>query len=108
MVTAIVPHVGGPILPPGVPTVLIDFLPAATLTSMAVCVGPPDMIIMGSLGVMIGFLPAARMLDPTVHGGVIMMGSFTCIIGEIGTPSPGAAGLGGIASGLVASGAAML
>ena len=108
MVTAIVPHVGGPILPPGVPTVLIDFLPAATLTSMAVCVGPPDMIIMGSLGVMIGFLPAARMLDPTVHGGVIMMGSFTCIIGEIGTPSPGAAGLGGITSGLVASGAAML
>ena len=104
MVTGIVPHVGGPILPPGVPTVLIDMLPAATLTSMAVCVGPPDMIVMGSMGVMINFRPAARMMDPTVHGGMIMMGSPTCIIGEIGTPSPGMGGLGGIVSGMVASG----
>jgi uncharacterized Zn-binding protein involved in type VI secretion len=61
MVTGVVPHVGGPILPPGAPTVLIDFLPAATVTSMATCVGPPDMIVMGSLGVMINFLPAARL-----------------------------------------------
>ena len=51
----------------------------------------PDMIVMGSLGVMINFLPAARLGDPTVHGGVIILGSFTCIIGEIGMPSPGAA-----------------
>ena len=104
MVTAIVPHVGGPILPPGSPTVLIDMLPAATVTSMATCVGPPDMIVMGSLGVMINSLPAARLLDPTVHGGVIMMGSPTCIIGEIGIPMPGLGGLGGIMGGLVASG----
>jgi uncharacterized Zn-binding protein involved in type VI secretion len=60
MVTAIVPHVGGPIIPPGQPTVLIDFLPAATVTNMLTCVGPPDMIVMGSIGVMICFLPAAR------------------------------------------------
>jgi hypothetical protein len=62
------------------------------------------MIVMGSLGVMINFLPAARMLDPTVHGGMIMLGSLTCIIGEIGTPAPGMGGLGGIVSGMVASG----
>jgi uncharacterized Zn-binding protein involved in type VI secretion len=105
MVTGVVPHVGGPILPPGVPTVLIDFLPAATVTSMATCVGPPDMIVMGSMGVMINFLPAARLLDPTVHGGMIMMGSPTCIIGEIGTPAPGAGGLGGVAGGMTVSGA---
>jgi uncharacterized Zn-binding protein involved in type VI secretion len=105
MVTGIVPHVGGPIIPPGQPTVLIDFLPAATVTSMATCVGPPDMIVMGSMGVMINFLPAARMGDPTVHGGVIVLGSFTCIIGEVGTPSPGAGGLGGVMGGLAASGA---
>jgi len=104
MVTGIVPHVGGPILPPGAPTVLIDMLPAATVTTMAVCVGPPDMIVMGSMTVLINFLPAARMLDPTVHGGVIMMGSPTCIIGEVGIPLLGLAGLGGIVSGLVASG----
>src|ERR1035438_9054257 len=63
MVTVLVPHVGGPILPPGAPTVLIDFLPAATVTTMATCVGPPDVIVLGSMGVMINFLPAARMGD---------------------------------------------
>ena len=104
MVTVLVPHVGGPILPPGAPTVLIDFLPAATVTNMLTCVGPPDVILMGSLGVMINYLPAARMGDPTVHGGVIILGSPTCIIGEIGAPSPGAGGLGGITGGLAASG----
>ncbi len=104
MVTGVVPHVGGPILPPGAPTVLIDFLPAATVTTMATCVGPPDVIVLGSMGVMINFLPAARMGDMTAHGGVIVMGSPTCIIGEVGTPSPGAGGLGGVVAGLMASG----
>lgn len=104
MVTGVVPHVGGPILPPGAPTVLIDFLPAATVTTMATCVGPPDMIAMGSTGVLINFLPAARLGDQTVHGGVIVMGSPTCIIGETGSPSPGAGGLGGVVAGMAASG----
>jgi uncharacterized Zn-binding protein involved in type VI secretion len=104
MVTGVVPHVGGPILPPGVPTVLIDFLPAATVTDMATCVGPPDVIVMGSTGVFINFLPAARLGDPTAHGGVIVVGSPTCIIGEVGSPSPGAAGLGGIVGGLTVAG----
>jgi uncharacterized Zn-binding protein involved in type VI secretion len=81
MVTVLVPHVGGPIVAPGCPTVLIGFLPAARVTDMAVCVGPPDMIAMGSTSVMIGFLPAARIGDMTVHGGVIVMGEFTVMIG---------------------------
>jgi len=68
------PHVGGPILPPGAPTVLIGGLPAATVGSMCTCVGPPDSIIMGSMTVMIGGKPAARMGDPTAHGGVIVGG----------------------------------
>jgi len=106
MVTVLVPHVGGPILPPGAPTVLIDFLPAATVTSMATCVGPPDVIIMGSTGVLINFLPAARLGDPTAHGGVIILGSPTCIIGETGSPSPGGGGAGAIAAGLVVAGVA--
>ena len=76
-----VPHVGGPIIPPCCTTVLIGFLPAARVTDMAVCVGPPDVIIMGSTSVMIGFLPAARIGDNTVHGGVIVMGCPTVIIG---------------------------
>ena len=81
MVTGIVPHIGGPILPPCATTVLIGFLPAARITDLALCVGPPDMIVMGSTTVLIEFLPAARMGDSTVHGGVIVLGCFTVIIG---------------------------
>jgi len=81
MVTGIVPHVGGPILPPCCPTVLICFLPAARVSDMLTCVGPPDVIAMGSTTVMIGFLPAARMGDITAHGGVIVLGAPTVIIG---------------------------
>ena len=81
MTTGVVPHVGGPILPPGVPTVMIGGMPAATVGSMAVCVGPPDSIIMGSATVMIGGIPAARMGDSTAHGGVITAGLPTVVIG---------------------------
>ena len=68
------PHVGGPILPPGVPNVLIGGLPAAVVGGMATCVGPPDVIAKGSMKVMIGGRPAARMGDQTAHGGVIVAG----------------------------------
>lgn len=81
MVTGVVPHVGGPILPPGAPTVLIGGLPAATVGDMCVCVGPPDSIILGSSTVMIGGKPAARMGDSTAHGGTIILGEFTVMIG---------------------------
>ena len=54
MVTGVVPHVGGPILPPGSPTVLIGGMPAARLGDMATCTGPPDSIVMGCMTVMIG------------------------------------------------------
>ena len=76
-----VPHVGGPIIGPGVPTVLIGKLPAAVMGDMATCVGPPDTIIKGSTTVMIGGKPAARMGDSTAHGGSIIMGFPTVIIG---------------------------
>jgi uncharacterized Zn-binding protein involved in type VI secretion len=100
-----IPHVGGPILPPGVPTVMIGFLPAATVTNMATCVGPPDVIVKGSTGVFINFLPAARMGDTCAHGGTIVLGEPTVMIGEIGSPSPGAGGAGAVMAGLVAGGA---
>ena len=74
------PHVGGPILPPGAPTVLIGGLPAARVGDMATCVGPPDSIVVGSSKVMIGGMPAARMGDQTAHGGVITLGCPTVII----------------------------
>lgn len=81
MVTIAVPHVGGPITAPGVPTVLIGGLPAATVTNICTCTGPPDTIAMGSPTVLIGGLPAARMGDPTVHGGIISSGCPTVDIG---------------------------
>jgi uncharacterized Zn-binding protein involved in type VI secretion len=74
MVTGVVPHVGGPILPPGAPTVLIGGLPAARMGDLCTCVGPPDSIIIGSTKVLIKGQPAARMGDQTAHGGVIVLG----------------------------------
>lgn len=76
-----IPHVGGPILPPGCPTVLIGMMPAARVTDMAVCVGPPDVIVKGSATVLIGMMPAARIGDSTAHGGTIVMGYPTVMIG---------------------------
>ena len=76
-----VPHVGGPILPPGAPTVLIGGQPAAIVGSMCICTGPPDSIIMGSTSVLIGGQPAARMGDSTAHGGSIAQGLPTVLIG---------------------------
>jgi len=76
-----VPHVGGPIMPPGMPTVFIGGAPAATLGSMCTCVGPPDSIVKGSSTVMIGGKPAARMGDTTAHGGAITVGFPQVLIG---------------------------
>lgn len=76
-----IPHVGGPIIGPGLPTVLIGGLPAARVGDMCICVGPPDVIIKGSATVKIGGVPAARMGDPTAHGGKIVLGAFNVIIG---------------------------
>jgi uncharacterized Zn-binding protein involved in type VI secretion len=97
MVTGIIPHVGGPILPPGAPTVLIGFLPAARMSDMLTCVGPPDVIVMGSPTVLIDFLMAARMGDPTAHGGTIILGEPTVMIGESGGGGAGGAGAAGAA-----------
>lgn len=82
-----VPHVGGPIVKPATPLVLIGGLPAAGMGSTCVCVGPPDVVILGSTGVLIGGVPAARMGDSTAHGGTIVVGMPTVLIGEI-SPSP--------------------
>ena len=81
MVTALVPHVGGPVLPPGGIPVLIGGMPAARVGDMAVCVGPPDAIVLGSFTVLIGGMPAARLGDMTAHAGTLVMGCPTVLIG---------------------------
>lgn len=75
------PHVGGPILPPGEPTVFIGGMPAARVGDMATCSGPPDSIIAGSATVFIGGMPAARQGDLCTHGGSIVLGCPTVLIG---------------------------
>jgi len=77
-----IPHVGGPVMGPGAPTVLIGGMPAAVMGDMCTCVGPPDTIILGSTGVMLGGKPAARMGDSCAHGGTIVLGCMTVLIGE--------------------------
>jgi uncharacterized Zn-binding protein involved in type VI secretion len=81
MVTALVPHVGGPILPPCAPTVLIGGIPAARMGDMATCVGPPDVILVTSFTVLTMGMLQARIGDMTVHGGVIVLGEFTVLVG---------------------------
>lgn len=76
-----VPHVGGPILPPCSLNVITGGLPQARVTDMATCVGPPDMIVKGSMTVFVNDLPAARVGDLTEHGGTIMIGCLTVLIG---------------------------
>jgi len=81
MVTVLVPHVGGPILPPCSTNVITGFLPQARVTDMCVCVGPPDVIVKGSTTVLVNGLPAARVGDVTAHGGTIAIGYPTVLIG---------------------------
>ena len=81
MVTGTVPHVGGPVMPPGTPTVMIGGMPAAKVGDMLVCTGPPDSIVKGSGTVMVGGMPAARQGDSTAHGGSIVIGCPTVMIG---------------------------
>ncbi|QEH43691.1 PAAR domain-containing protein [Chitinophaga sp. XS-30] len=81
MVTATVPHVGGPALPPGGTTVLIGGMPALRMGDMLTCTGPPDSVVLGSATVLIGGMPAARMGDSTAHGGSIVAGCPTVLIG---------------------------
>ena len=76
-----IPHVGGPVLPPGAITVLIGGMPAARVGDMCLCVGPPDIIAMGAFTVLIGGMPAAQMGSMTAHGGTIILGCFTVMVG---------------------------
>lgn len=80
MVTGTVPHVGGPVAL-GATNVLIAGVPAARVGDMCTCIGPPDSIVAGSATVMIGGAPAARVGDSTAHGGTIVVGAPTVLIG---------------------------
>ena len=76
-----IPHVGGPVMPPGCPTVFVGNMPAARVGDLCICVGPPDSIALGSFTVFIGGPPAARIGDMTAHGGNLVVGFPTVLTG---------------------------
>ncbi len=80
-VTGVVPHVGGPIIGPGAPAVLIESMPASIVGDECECEGPPDATVIGSSTVLIGGMPAVRLGDETEHGGEIVAGAATVMIG---------------------------
>lgn len=90
-----IPHVGGPIIGPGAPTVLTGMMPQARIGDQCVCVGPPDVIMMGCPTVIVASMPAARIGDSTAHGGSIVLGFPTVLIGDGGGGGGGAEGGGG-------------
>ncbi|HKS88693.1 MAG TPA: M91 family zinc metallopeptidase [Stellaceae bacterium] len=92
-VTGVVPHVGGPIIPPCEPTVLTGFLPQARITDQLICVGPIDFIVQGATSVLVGGLFAARITDQCAHGGKIVTGLPTVIIGDPALSNPAAAAM---------------
>ena len=109
LVTVLVPHVGGPILM-GSPNVITGGMPQARVTDPCLCVGPPDVIVKGSMTVLVNSLPAARMGDLTAHGGVIAVGFPTVLIGDLSGAPSGGAGLSAEAGDigeLIASGPGM-
>jgi uncharacterized Zn-binding protein involved in type VI secretion len=75
-----IPHVGGPVLT-GAPTVITGKLPQARVTDLCMCVGPPDTIVKGSMTVLVCNMPAARIGDTCAHGGALVMGFPTVLIG---------------------------
>ena len=104
MVTGVVPHVGGPILPMCAPTVLTGKLPQARISDRALCAGPTDMIALGAFTVLVKGMAAARMGDTTVHGGEIVMGLPTVLIGNAGSASLGQLGQSMVRSIIAAEG----
>ena len=89
MVTGVVPHVGGPIIGPGAPNVMINGKPAALMGDMCTCMGPPDVIAMGNPSILINGIPAVCQGDMTAHGGIITVGEPNVMIGTA-VPKPSA------------------
>jgi uncharacterized Zn-binding protein involved in type VI secretion len=92
MVTGHVPHVGGAVVK-GSQNVITGGQPQARVGDMLVCNGPPDFVAKGSTGVYVNGQPAARLGDQTAHGGVIVKGLSSVLIGDMG----GGAGVEGVA-----------
>lgn len=88
MVTGITPHVGGPIIGPGVPGVFIDGQPIAVLGDQCTCVGPPDTIVTACPGVLVDGKPVVTVGSMTAHGGQVVTGVPGVSIGSVTPMKP--------------------
>jgi uncharacterized Zn-binding protein involved in type VI secretion len=79
--TLLIPHTGGPISSPGAPTVLMGGPPAARALDLATCTMSTDIVAQGAATVLVGGMPAARMTDASLHGGAVVVGLPTVLIG---------------------------
>lgn len=79
---------GGTVTGPGIPTVLMEGMPAAVATDMHTCALPPvahqptvSPFPMGSATVLIGGKPALRVGDTCICGASAVIGAPTVVIG---------------------------
>lgn len=82
--TSPTPHGSGTIIA-GEPTVCIGGIPSARVGDPVLCAGAPaapNVVARGSASVLIKSLPAARLGDATSHGGVLVAGEPTVLIGD--------------------------
>ncbi len=92
------PHFGGPVRPPGAPLVMIGGPKGSRLFDHAACIGgaaepfpgagsavnPVDVVMSGAASVLVHGMPAVRVLETTLHGGVVVGGEPSV---QIGGPS---------------------
>lgn len=77
------PHVGGVITGPGAATVIIGYQPAAVFGDSCTCAsGPPNAVTGASSSVQVGRQYPARVGDATFHGGTILAGDPSVLIGD--------------------------
>lgn len=82
MCSGTVPHIGGPVIGPGSPNVLINGKPASLMGDLCTCAGGPDTIVEGVPTVLINGMPAVTLGCMTAHGGSVVQGEPTVIIGS--------------------------
>jgi len=82
-----VPHIGGPVIGPGMAGATINGQPIAVMGDMCTCVGPPDIIVQGCPGATINGVPIALVGSMTAHGGQIVQGMPGATIGPV-VPTP--------------------
>lgn len=76
-----VPHVGGAVVSAPAPEVLAAGLPLAAAGSLVGCEGALGFVLSGSATVLVAGQPVARVGDAAAHGGMLVGGAPTVLVG---------------------------